>query len=315
MIIRQGDRILTEYRFVINDDQEDERIDKVCAELMPDQSRSFIQKLIKEGEVLLNGCSSKASARLKEGDELFISLPDAVLPDIKAEDIPLDIVFEDTDLLVVNKPKGMVVHPAPGHFSGTLVNALMFHCRDLSGINGVMRPGIVHRIDRDTSGLLVICKNDSAHRVLAAQFKEHSIDRVYQAVCLGRFKDSDGTVDAPIGRDPSERKRMAVHSGLLHAKTAVTHYHVIKEFEKCSHISCTLETGRTHQIRVHMSHIGHPLLGDELYNHTKSLIKIDEPGQVLHAGVLGFVHPSTNEFIRFEAPLPEYFQKLLSKLG
>ena len=305
---------MSEYRFVVNDEQEDERIDKLLAQLCPDQSRSFIQKLIKDAAVLVNDKAVKPSLTLKEGDKIVVDLPAAIAPDIPAEDIPLDIVYEDSDLLVVNKPKGMVVHPAPGHYSGTLVNALMFHCRDLSGINGVMRPGIVHRIDRDTSGLLVICKNDNAHKNIAAQLKEHSIERVYQAVCLGRLKDADGTVDAPIGRDPNERKRMAVHSSLMHAKSAVTHYHVIEQFEKYAHISCRLETGRTHQIRVHMAHIGHPLLGDEVYNHHKSNIKIEEPGQVLHAGVLGFVHPSSGEFMRFEAELPQYFQNLLKKL-
>ena len=305
---------MSEYRFVVNEEGEDERLDKLCAELCPDSSRSFIQKLIKDGAVLVNEKSVKASYSLKEGDRIFIDLPPAVIPDIEAEDIPLDIVYEDKDLLVVNKPKGMVVHPAPGHYSGTLVNALMYHCHDLSGINGVMRPGIVHRIDRDTSGLLVICKNDNAHRSIAAQLKVHSIERVYQAVCVGRLKDTDGTVDAPIGRDPNERKRMAVHNSLLHAKEAVTHYHVIEQFENHAHISCRLETGRTHQIRVHMAHIGHPLVGDEVYNHLRSNIRPEEPGQVLHAGVLGFVHPQSGEFMRFEAPLPQYFQNLLKKL-
>ena len=305
---------MPEYNFVINEDQEDERLDKLCARLLPDSSRSFIQKLIKDGNVLLNGRSTKPSCSLKDGDRVLIRMPEAVLPDIPAEDIPLDIVYEDSDLLVVNKAKGMVVHPAPGHYSGTLVNALMYHCKDLSGINGVMRPGIVHRIDRDTSGLLVICKNDSAHNNIAAQLKEHSIERIYQAICTGRLKESDGTVDAPIGRDPNERKRMAVHSSLLNAKSAVTHYHVIEQFDQYAHISCRLETGRTHQIRVHMAYIGHPLLGDEVYNHHKSNIHPEEPGQVLHAGVLGFVHPSSGEFMHFEAPLPGYFQNLLKKL-
>ncbi len=305
---------MSEYRFVVNDEQEDERIDKLCAQLCPEQSRSFIQKLIKDAAVLVNGKAVKPSYSLKEGDKIVIDLPPAMTPDIPAEDIPLDIVYEDTDLLVVNKPKGMVVHPAPGHYNGTLVNALMYHCHDLSGINGVMRPGIVHRIDRDTSGLLVICKNDSAHRSIAEQLKEHSIERIYQAICLGRLKDIDGTVDAPIGRDPNERKRMAVHNSLMHAKSAVTHYHVIEQFEQYAHISCRLETGRTHQIRVHMAHIGHPLLGDEVYNHIRSNIRIEEPGQVLHAGVLGFVHPSSGEKMHFEAPLPGYFQNLLKKL-
>lgn len=305
---------MSEYRFVVNDEQEDERIDKLLAQLCPEQSRSFIQKLIKDAAVLVNDKQVKPSQALREGDKIVIDLPPAIAPDIPAEDISLDIVYEDADLLVVNKPKGMVVHPAPGHYTGTLVNALMFHCRDLSGINGVMRPGIVHRIDRDTSGLLVICKNDNAHKCIAAQLKEHSIERIYQAVCMGRLKDTDGTVDAPIGRDPNERKRMAVHSSLIHAKNAVTHYHVIEQFEKYAHISCRLETGRTHQIRVHMAYIGHPLVGDEVYNHHKCNIKPDEPGQVLHAGVLGFVHPSSGEFMRFEAELPRYFQNLLKKL-
>ena len=305
---------MTEFRFVANDDQEDERLDRFCAALMPEQSRSYIQKLIKDDAIVVNQKAAKASYNIKSGDTIIICLPDAKIPPIEAEDIPLDIIYEDGDILVVNKSKGMVVHPAPGHYSGTLVNALMYHCKDLSGINGIMRPGIVHRIDRDTSGLLVICKNDISHRAIAEQLKTHDIERVYEAVCMGRLKENEGTVDAPIGRDASDRKRMAVHQDMAHAKNAVTHYMLLEQFDDCAHISCRLETGRTHQIRVHMAYIGHPLLGDEVYNRMKTGIHAGAQGQVLHAGVLGFVHPTSGVFMHFEAPRPEYFEKLLKKL-
>ncbi|MCR5250929.1 MAG: RluA family pseudouridine synthase [Lachnospiraceae bacterium] len=306
---------MKEFRFVVDGEADEERLDKLAAAFLPDCSRSFLQKLIRDGDVLLNGKSAKASRLLHGGDELLIRLPDAEAISVEAENIPIDIVYEDYDLLVVNKARGMVVHPAPGHYDGTLVNAVLYHCHDLSGINGALRPGIVHRIDRDTSGLLVICKNDRSHRSIAEQLKEHSIERVYRAVVYGSFDEEEGTVDAPIGRDPNERKRMAVRrEDPLHSKRAVTHYRVLARYDGFTQIACRLETGRTHQIRVHMTSIGHPLLGDEVYGNRKLPFALESPGQVLHAATLGFVHPSTGERMHFEAPLPEYFEKVLKKL-
>lgn len=279
---------------------------------MPKQSRSYLQKLIKGGNVLVNQEPVKASYRLLIGDRLEITLPDVKEPDIAAENIPLDILYEDSDVIIVNKPKQMVVHPAPGHYSGTLVNALMYRCREeLSGINGMMRPGIVHRIDMDTTGSLVVCKNDEAHQSLAGQLKEHSIRRIYAAVVHGNIKDDEGSVDAPIGRHPTERKKMSTHA--KNGKPAVTHYKVLERFGSYTYIQCRLETGRTHQIRVHMASIGHPLLGDLVYGPSRcpfpGLI-----GQTLHAGTLGFIHPRTGEYLETEAPLPQYFQSLLERL-
>ena len=302
---------MEELRFQIADEMEDERIDKCMSLLVENLSRSFIQKLIKDGNVLVNGKPVKGSYRVKCDDEVVFSVPESVEPDIEPENIPLDILYEDVDLIVVNKPKGMVVHPAPGHTSGTLVNALMFHCGDeLSGINGEKRPGIVHRIDKDTSGVLMVAKNDMAHQSLAAQLAEHSITRKYNAVVYNGFTEDEGTVDEPIGRNPQDRKKMAVTQ--KHSRHAVTHYRVIERMEKFTLIEAQLETGRTHQIRVHMTYIGHPLLGDMVYGPKKQPIHLE--GQALHARVLGFIHPRTGEYLEFEAPLPPYFEALLERL-
>lgn len=301
---------MDEFRFQITEEMEDERIDKCMSMLIDSLSRSYIQKLIKEEAVTVNGSPVKGSYRVKTDDEVAFCLPEAVEPAIEAENIPLDILYEDKDVIVVNKPKGMVVHPAAGHYSGTLVNALMYHCgSELSGINGCMRPGIVHRIDRDTTGSLIACKNDLAHKAIAAQLKAHSIDRKYLAVCHGVLREEEGTVNKPIGRHPTDRKKMAVNEK---GKPAVTHYRILQRFEKYSYMECLLETGRTHQIRVHMASIGHPLLGDAVYSSIPAPFKLE--GQVLHAHTLGFVHPSTGAYIKVEAPLPDYFNHLLQVL-
>ena len=297
--------------FEITEEFEDERIDKCISMLIDSLSRSFIQKLIKEGNVTVNGEIVKGSYRVSVDDEVRFELPDVVEPDIEPENIPLDILYEDSDLIIVNKPKGMVVHPAAGHYSGTLVNALMYHCGDqLSGINGVMRPGIVHRIDRDTTGSIIVCKNDLSHKAIAEQLKEHSITRRYRAICLGNLSEEEGVIDKPIGRHPTERKKMAVN--FKNGKNAVTHYKVLERFKEYTYIECRLETGRTHQIRVHMSYIGHPLLGDEVYCARKWPFHLQ--GQTLHAQIIGFVHPTTGKYMEFEAPLPEYFEDLLKKM-
>lgn len=301
---------MDEFRFQITEDLEDERIDKCMSMLIDSLSRSYIQKLIKEDAVTVNGRTVKGSYRVQTDDEVVFCLPEAVEPDIKPENIPLDILYEDSDVIVVNKPKNMVVHPAAGHYSGTLVNALMYHCgSELSGINGVMRPGIVHRIDKDTTGSLIICKNDKAHNCIAGQLKEHSINRHYFAICHGVLKEDEGTIDKPLGRHPSERKKMAV---VPNGKKAITHYKVLKRFDKFTLIECVLETGRTHQIRVHMASIGHPILGDEVYSNQKSPFKLE--GQTLHAKILGFKHPTTGEYVEVDAPLPAYFSHLLEIL-
>lgn len=295
--------------FQISSEQEDERIDKCIASLMDSLSRSYIQKMIREGNVTVNGRPVRQNFRVSADDEVSFLLPEAVEPQILPEDIPLDILYEDDDLLVVNKPKGMVVHPAAGHYSHTLVNAVLFHCRgQLSGINGVLRPGIVHRIDKDTTGSVLICKNDAAHRSIARQLKEHSIVRRYRAIVCGSLKEEEGTVDAPIGRDPSDRKKMAINR--KNGKEAVTHYRVLQRFSGYTCIECRLETGRTHQIRVHMASLGHPLLGDAVYGPKKSPFSFLE-GQTLHAMILGFIHPVTGEYVETCAPLPEYFEHLL----
>lgn len=302
---------MSQIRLEADESYMDERLDKFLSAVLPDQSRSYLQKMIKDGSVLVNGKAQKASYRMEDQDEVLVDLPELKEPEIEAENIPLDILYEDDDLLMVNKPKGMVVHPSAGHLTGTLVNAVMYHCKDcLSGINGVMRPGIVHRIDMDTTGVLVICKNDKAHNHVAAQLKEHSITRKYRAIVHGVIKEEEGTVDASIGRHPVERKKMA--AGVKNGKRAVTHYRVLQRFRNHTYIECRLETGRTHQIRVHMASIGHPLLGDTVYGPAKNPLHLQ--GQTLHAQVLGLIHPSTGEYLEVEAPLPEYFEKLLKSL-
>lgn len=287
------------------------RIDKFLSNAAPDISRSYIQKLIDGGSVTVNGNNVKSNYKANSGDQIIVCIPEPEPLDILPEDIPLDILYEDSDILVVNKPKGMVVHPSPGHYSGTLVNAVMFHCREnLSGINGVLRPGIVHRIDKDTTGSLLICKNDASHRELAEQLKNHDITRKYHAIVHGNLKQDTGTIDAPIGRHPADRKKMSVHAP--HGRSAVTHYKVLERFRGFTYVECELETGRTHQIRVHMASTRHPILGDSVYGPAKCPFKLD--GQTLHAKVLGIRHPSTNEYMEFDAPLPEYFLELLNKL-
>lgn len=297
--------------FMIDEEQAGIRIDKYLAETMPDLSRSYIQKLIKDGQVTVNQVPQKANYKITVGDCLTVEEPELKEPDILAENIPLDILYEDKDLLVVNKPKGMVVHPSAGHYSGTLVNALMYYCKeDLSGINGVMRPGIVHRIDMDTTGSLIVCKNDFTHNHIAEQLKVHSINRVYHAIVHGVLKEDEGTIDAPIGRHPIERKKMSIN--YQNGKEAITHYKVLKRFSNYTYIECKLETGRTHQIRVHMASIHHPLLGDAVYGPQKTSHKLQ--GQTLHAKTIGIVHPRTEDYLEIDAPLPEYFNELLKKL-
>ena len=300
---------------IIDEKLSGKRIDKVLSLLFPEHSRSYLKSLIVDGKVKINDKTvSKASIAVNLGDKIELVVPPPRELDIKPENIPLDILYEDSDVLVVNKPKDMVVHPAAGHYEGTLVNAVMYHCGDnLSGINGVMRPGIVHRIDKDTTGSIIICKNDNAHRKIAAQLKEHSIKREYVAIVYGVIEEDEGTVEGTIGRHPTDRKKMAIN--VPGGKSAVTHYKVIKRFyeSKMTYVACRLETGRTHQIRVHMSSIGHPLLGDEVYKGgRKTNIKLN--GQCLHARILGFIHPTTGEYIETMAPLPEYFEHLLNTL-
>lgn len=296
--------------FVVLEEDEGSRLDVFLSSALGDMSRSFIQKLIKEEKVNVNDKLEKSRYLVKENDKIQINIPNPEILKVEPEDIPIDIVYEDDDLLVINKPQGMVVHPAPGNYSGTLVNAIMYHCRDnLSSINGVIRPGIVHRIDKDTSGLLMIAKNNLAHNSLADQLKDHSITRKYEMICHGIIKEDKLTVNAPIGRHPIDRLKMAVVSG---GKEAVTHFNILKRFERYTHLEAKLETGRTHQIRVHISHIKHPLLGDPIYGPKSSKFNLD--GQVLHARTLGFIHPRTNEYMEFISDLPDYFQKLLKIL-
>ena len=296
---------------LVTEEMAGDRIDKFLSEQCEEFTRSFLQKLLKSGEVWVNGKQVKASFKVSEGDFISFEAPEAVESMILPEDIPLDILYEDHDVILVNKPKGMVVHPAAGHYTGTLVNGLLYHCReDLSGINGVLRPGIVHRIDRDTTGVLIACKNDMAHNSIAAQLKEHTITRRYEAIVHGVIKEDEGVVDAPVGRHPRDRKKMCVN--YQNGKTAVTHYRVLKRFQGFTHIECRLETGRTHQIRVHMAHLGHPLLGDAVYGPAKCPYALE--GQTLHAGILGFIHPRTGEYLEFRAPRPEYFERLLIAL-
>lgn len=287
------------------------RIDKYISEHCDDISRSYIQKLLKSELVMVNGKPVKSNYKVSSGDKICFELPKLSEPDILPEKMQLDIIYEDKDIILINKPKGMVVHPAAGHYNKTLVNGLMEHCRnDLSGINGVMRPGIVHRIDMDTTGVLIVCKNDFSHNAIAGQLKEHSITRRYMAIVHGVIKEDEGTVNAPIGRHPVERKKMSVN--IKNGREAVTHYKVLERFKGFTYVECRLETGRTHQIRVHMASIHHPLLGDTVYGQSKCPFKLQ--GQTLHAGILGIVHPRTGEYMEFEAPLPEYFEQLLIKL-
>ena len=300
------------YQFYIEEEQKGTRIDLVLSLSLQDTSRSFIQKLLEKGDVQINGkpCTSK-KYKAAAGDLVEVSIPEPAELAIEAENIPIDIVYEDEDVLVVNKPRGMVVHPAPGNETGTLVNAVMYHCGDrLSSINGVIRPGIVHRIDKDTSGLLMIAKNDRAHESLSRQLEEHTITRRYQALVYHNIREDEGTVDAPLGRDPKNRLKRAVTD--CHSKRAVTHYKVLERFGRYTLIEAKLETGRTHQIRVHMAYIKHPLVGDLLYGPKKQTIPAQ--GQLLHAKTLGFVHPKTGVYMEFDSPLPDYFVKVLSQL-
>lgn len=297
--------------FIIDDALKGERIDKFLSDNLSDVSRSYIQKQIKDGLVTVNDQAVKSNYKLNAGDVLKLEEPKLQEPDIIAENIPIDILYEDSDLLIVNKPKGMVVHPSAGHYSGTLVNALMYHCKDaLSGINGVLRPGIVHRIDMDTTGSLIVCKNDFTHNHIAEQLKVHSITRVYHAIVHGVLKNDEGTINAPIGRHPSDRKKMGIHC--KNGKEAITHYKVLRRFKNYTYIECRLETGRTHQIRVHMASISHPLLGDSVYGPSKCPFQLQ--GQTLHAKTIGIIHPRTGEYLEVSAPLPEYFENLLKKL-
>lgn len=298
--------------FEVLAEYEGERLDKFLSVIYPNYSRSYFQKLIKDSLVWVNEQNQKASYPLKIEDLVRVQIPDAIELSILPEDIPLDILYEDEDVLVVNKPKGMVVHPSAGHYSGTLVNAVLFHCKDsLSGINGEIRPGIVHRIDMDTTGSLIVCKNDESHVNIAKQIKEHSVNRIYVGIVKGLVKEEEGIIDAPIGRHPTERKRMAINE--KNGKPARTHYQVLKRFGQYTYMQFRLETGRTHQIRVHMASIGHPLLGDTLYSDGKSPFK-NLCGQTLHARTIGFLHPKTGQYMEFEAPLPDYFSSLLKKL-
>lgn len=297
-------------RFIVTSDDAGQRLDKFVADRQPDWSRTAVQSWIREQRIRVDGCIVKGNYRLKEGERVEVDVPAPVEMAVEAEAIPLDIAYEDADVVVVNKPRGMVVHPAPGNSSGTLVNALLAHCDDLSGIGGVYRPGIVHRIDKDTSGLIMVAKNDTAHHSLAAQLKEHSVERRYIAVVHGNPSHDRGRIDAPIGRDPRFRQRMAVEH--KHGKPAVTHFEVLERLARATMLACRLETGRTHQIRVHMKMIGHPLVGDPLYSNQSHRYSIQ--GQALHAETLGFTHPRSGERIRLTAALPEDMHKLITEL-
>lgn len=294
------------FKFIVDSYNEDLRLDVYLSENINDKSRSYIQNLIKSEKVLINGNTKKGSYKLKLNDEVEVEIPENEKLNVEPENIPIDIVYEDSDVIVVNKAQGMVVHPAPGNYSGTLVNALLYHCTDLSGINGVLRPGIVHRIDKDTSGILVVAKNDMAHKKLAAQLKEHSMNRIYNALVEGVIKEDTGTIDKPLGRHPNQRIKMAV---VKDGRRAVTHYKVLNRYKSNTLIECKLETGRTHQIRVHMAYIGHPIVGDPVYGYSKQKFKLE--GQMLHAKKLGFIHPSTNKYMEFDSELPEYFKKVI----
>lgn len=301
---------MDELIFDVQEQDKNLRIDKYLAAQLPEQSRSYIQKLIREEQVIVNGKTVKANYKVQPYDHLMLTIPQLQEPDILPEDIPLDILYEDEDVLVINKPKNMVVHPSAGHYTHTVVNAVLFHCKDqLSGINGVLRPGIVHRIDMDTTGAIVICKNDYSHQILAEQLKIHSITRKYRAIVCGNIKEDEGTIEGSIGRHPVDRKKMAINE--KNGKPAITHFKVLERFGNYTYVECQLETGRTHQIRVHMASKGHPLLGDTLYGPAKCPFKLE--GQCLHAMVLGFIHPTKKEYMEFTAPLPDYFLHLLQK--
>lgn len=306
---RKEERNVQEESFEVGYEQEGERLDKYLSMIYPDFSRSFFQKLIKNGQVKVNDIPEKSSYSVREEDIICVTIPDAVQTSIEPENIPLDILYEDDDVLIVNKPKGMVVHPSAGHYSGTLVNGIMYHCQDsLSGINGEIRPGIVHRIDMDTTGSLIVCKNDESHIHIAQQIKAHTVNRIYVGIVCGNVKEDEGTIEGTIGRHPTERKKMAIN--VKNGKPAITHYKVLERFGNYTYMQFKLETGRTHQIRVHMAGIGHPLLGDTLYSSGRSPFKHLQ-GQTLHAQTIGFIHPRTGEYMEFSAPLPEYFEKLL----
>ena len=297
------------FEIIAEESDINKRIDVFLSKNLESFSRSYIQDLIKKGKATIGGKTIKANYRLREGDIVSLAIPKPEPLEILPENKPRDIGYEDNDVILVNKPKGMVVHPAAGHYSGTLVNALLYHCKDnLSGINGVLRPGIVHRIDMDTTGIIIVCKNDNAHQHIAKQLAEHSITRKYVAIVSGNIKEDEGVVDAAIARSKNDRKKMTVDKD---GKRAVTHFKVLERLNNYTYIECVLETGRTHQIRVHMSYLHHPLLGDEVYSNKKENTKLK--GQCLHAKVLGFIHPSTNEYMEFEAPLPEYFKEILMK--
>lgn len=299
-------------KFLVSEEDCGVRVDKYLSLVCDGLSRSYLQKLLKAGQVLVNGKPEKASYVVQDQDAVELEVPEAVEPEILAEPMELEILYEDRDIILINKPKGMVVHPAAGHYTQTLVNGLMYHCRNqLSGINGVLRPGIVHRIDMDTTGVLIACKNDMAHSSIAAQLKAHSITRRYQAIVHGIVKEDEGTVDAPIGRHPNERRKMSIN--YKNGREAVTHYRVLNRFKQYTHVECRLETGRTHQIRVHMASIHHPLLGDQIYGPARCPVP-GLRGQTLHAGILGIHHPRTGAYMEFTAPLPEYFEKLLRTL-
>ena len=304
---------MKEIKLDVTEEYDGTRIDKYVSILLEEEnvSRTYVQKLIKDGNVLLNQQTASASRKVEADDEIVVSIPDAVAMNIEPENIPLDILYEDDDLIIVNKPKDMVVHPAPGHYSHTMVNALLYHCKNLSGINGVMRPGIVHRIDKDTTGSVIICKNDYTHTIMAERLKEHSIDRRYRALVYGTFQETEGTITGSIGRSTKDRKKMMIHAP--NGKDAVTHYQVLESFSRYSYIECKLETGRTHQIRVHMASIHHPVVGDELYSNQKCPFSLQ--GQTLHAYYLGFTHPRyPDKYLEITAPLPDYFEKLLTNL-
>lgn len=300
------------FKFIINENEIGERLDKIISSKLSDKTRSSIQKMIANDNVLVNNTIKPSSYKVRNNDCIEINIPEPHIIQALPENIPLDIVYEDDDLLVVNKPKGMVVHPAVGNYTGTLVNALIFHCGDsLSGINGLIRPGIIHRIDKDTSGLLIVAKNDFSHNKLALQIKNHSFNREYEAVVYGNIKDESGSVNAPIGRNPFDRKKMAVTS--KSSKTAITHYKVLERYSGFTHLRLKLETGRTHQIRVHMAYIGHPVAGDSVYGPKKVIKSLN--GQCLHAKMIGFIHPRSEKYLEFESELPDYFKEFIDKLS